>query len=166
MAQLSALGHIHALKNIVIMKHIHHTTLVGLLSLFCVLQAQAGLSGRFITKLGEEMSSSDCPWVVRVSDTNQSFQISYRYDTVTNSSGSVSVASPSDWRAKSGWFVFIESNERIWAYDGGSSLFLQVAKPAKLGPTCTSYGPSSFPCQVPAEVFARLTPEAQKAIKH
>jgi hypothetical protein len=146
------------------MKLTHQLTLAGLLSLFCVLQAQAGLSGRFITTFGE-ISSSDCPWAVRVSDTNQTLHISYRYDTATNSLGSVSVASPSEWRAKSGWFVFIESNERIWAYDGGSSLFLEVAKPAKLGPTCTSYGPRSFPCPVPAEVFARLTPEAQKAIK-
>jgi hypothetical protein len=147
-----------------VMKHTQLTSLAGLLLLCCVLQVQAGSSGRFITTFGE-ISSSDCPWTVRVSDTNQTFQISYRYDTATNSSGSVSVASPTDWRAKSGWFVFIESNERIWAYDGGSSLFLQVAKPSKLGPTCTSYGPRSFPCSVPAEVLARLTPEAQKAIK-
>ena len=146
------------------MKHTHLTLLASLLSLCCVLQVQAGLSGRFITTFGE-ISSSDCPWAVLVSDTNQTFQISYRYDTATNSSASISVASPSDWRAKSGWFVFIESNERIWAYDGGGSLFLQVATPTKLGPTCTSYGSRSFPCAVPDEVLARLTPEARKAIK-
>ena len=148
-----------------IMKHTHLTTLAASLSLFCVMQAHAGLSGRFITTFGE-ISSSDCPWTVRVSDTNQIFHISYRYDTATNSSGSISVASPSDWKAKPGWFVFIENNERIWAYDGGSSLFLQVAKPAKLGPTCTSYGPYSFPCPVPDEVLARLSPETRQAIKN
>jgi hypothetical protein len=147
-----------------VMKHTHLTTLAALLSLFCVMQAQAGLSGRFITTFGE-ISSLDCPWTVRVSDTNQTFQISYRYDTATNSSGSISIVSPSDWRAKPGWFVFMENNERIWAYDGGSSLFLQVAKPGKLGPTCMSYGPHSFPCHVPDEALARLSPEARKAIK-
>ena len=146
------------------MKHTHQILLIALLSLFCVVQAQAGLSGRFITSFGG-ISSSDCPWVVSVLDTNRTFHISYRYDAATNSSGSVSVDSPSDWKAKSGWFIFIESNERIWAYDGGSSLFLQVATPSKLGPTCTSYGSRSFPCPVPDEVFARLTPEARKAIK-
>jgi len=146
------------------MKHTRQIILAGLLSLFFVLQAQAGLSGRFITTFGG-VSSSDCPWEVSVSATNQAFHISYRDDTITNVSSRVSVDSPSDWRAKSGWFVFIESNERIWAYDGSSSLFLQVAAPSKLGPTCTSYGSRSFPCPVPDEVLARLTPDAQKAIK-
>jgi len=153
-------------ENRTIMKHTHLTALVALLSLFFILQALAGLPGRFINTFGE-ISSSDCPWCVRVSDTNRTFHISYRYNDTTNApgTGSVSVGSPSGWRAKSGWFIFIENNERIWAYDGGSSLFLQVATPTKLGPTCTSYGSPSFPCPVPDEVLARLTPEARKAIK-
>jgi hypothetical protein len=146
------------------MKNTHHLTLIGLLSLFCVMQAEADLSGRFVTSFGG-ISSSDCPWVVSVSDTNQAFHISYRYSG-TNYSGSLSADSPSNWKAKTGWFVFIESDARIWAYDGGSGLDLLAVKFEKLDPTLTSYGSVSFPCSVPAEVFARLTPEAQKAIKH
>ncbi len=145
------------------MKHTHQIILAGLLSLFCALQAEAGSSGQFITTFGG-VSSSNCPWVVSVSAKNQAFHISYRYSG-TNYSASLSADSPADWKAKTGWFVFIESDERIWAYDGGSSLDLLATKIGKLGPTLTSYGSSSFPCPVPAEVFARLTPEAQKAIK-
>ena len=145
------------------MKHTRQIILAGLLSLFCILQAQAGSSGQFITTFGG-VSSSDCPWAVSVSDTNQTFHISYRYSG-TNFSASLSADSPSGWKAKTGWFVFIESDERIWAYDGGSSLELLAIKFRKLGPALTSYGSYSFPCPVPAEVFARLTPEAQKAIK-
>ena len=146
------------------MKHTHQITLSGLFLLFCVVQAQAGLSGRFITTFGG-VSSSDCPWVVNVSDTNQAFYISYRYSG-TNYSGSLSADSPSNWKAKTGWFVFIESDARSWAYDGASGLDLLTVKFEKLDPTLTSYGSVSFPCSVPAEVFARLPPEAQKAIKH
>ena len=150
------------------MKHTHLIAIAGLFLCLGSVRAQDSstndLSGRLMTTFGE-ISRSDSPWTVRVSAADRTFQISYHYAPDTNSSGSISVGSSSDWRAKSGWFVFIESNERIWAYDGGSSLFLQVAKPAKLGPKCTCYGPRSFPCSVPAEVLARLTPEAQKAIK-
>jgi hypothetical protein len=145
------------------MKHSHHFALVALFSLFCAVQARAGLSGQFITTFGG-VSSSDCPWVVSVSDTNQSFHISYQYSG-TNYSGSINADSPSGWKAKSGWFVFIESSERIWAYDGGSSLDLLTAKLGKLGPTLTSYGSVSFPCSVPEQVLVRLTPETRNAIK-
>src|SRR6266404_5527487 len=32
--------------------------------------------------------------------------------------------SPGDWRAGEGAFVFIENDERVWAYDGQHNLFL------------------------------------------
>lgn len=147
-----------------LMKHIHQTILASLISFVCVMQAQAGLSGQFITTFGE-ISSSDCPWSASVSATNQAFHISYRYAPDTNSSTSISVDSPSDWKAKPGWFVYIESDARVWAYDGGSSLFLQVATVEKRRQTCTSYGSRSFPCPVPVVVMERLSPEARKAIK-
>ena len=149
------------------MKHTHQITLVGLLSLFCVLQAQADLSGRFITSFGE-IASSDCPWAVSVSATNQTFHISYHYTTDSVGSGVIGVSSPAGWKARSGWFVFVENDERVWAYDGDKSLFLQVgecSKSSKSGPTCTSYGPHTFPCGVPDAVLKRLTPDMIKAIK-
>ena len=143
------------------------TRLITIASLFlfvCTIQAQTNSASRFITTFGG-ISSSDSPWEVQVSAADKTFHISYRYAPDTNSSASVSVDSSSDWKARTGWFVFIENNERVWAYDGGSSLFLQSAKTAKLGPTCTSYGPRSFPCPVPDVVLSRLSPEARKAIK-
>ena len=112
-----------------------------------------------------EASFSGTPWTVQVSETNRTFQISYRYDSGTNGAACINFASPADWRAKPGWFIFVENNERVWAYDGGSNLFLQSAIPYKLGPRCASYGPSYFPYAVPGEVFGRLSKHTQDAIK-
>ena len=168
MAQLSTLGHIRTTTKYNTMKHTHLITIAGLCLCLGSLRAQESntndLSGRLMTTFGE-VSRSDSPWTVRVSAADQTFQISYHYATDTNSSGAVSVSSPADWRARSGWFVFVENNERAWAYDGDKSLFLQVAKSSKLGPACSSYGSHTFPCPVPDAVLARLTPEARKAIK-
>ena len=146
------------------MKPTSLTTIAGLLLFICSIQAQTGLSARLMTVFGE-FSPSGSPWTVRVSDTGRTFQISYHYDSGTNSSGSITVASPSDWRAKLGWFVFIENSERIWAYDGDQNLFLQVSIASKQGLKGTSYGSRTFPCPVPDEVLTRLSPKARKAIK-
>ena len=112
-----------------------------------------------------EASFSGTPWTVRVSETNRTFQISYRYDSGTNGTGYINFSSPADWHAQPGWFIFAENNERIWAYDGGGNLFLQSAVPYILGPRCASYGPSYFPYAVPGEVFGRLSKHTQDAIK-
>jgi hypothetical protein len=149
------------------MKHTHIVTIAaGLFLCLGSLRAQESntnnLSGRLMTTFGE-VSRSDSPWMVRVSDADRKIQISYNFKTFAGS-GTVTV-SPSDWRAQPGWFVFVENSERAWAYDGDKSLLLQVEKPAKLGPKGTHYGPNTFPCPVPTEVLARLTPEAQKGIK-
>jgi hypothetical protein len=42
-------------------------------------------------------------------------------------SGEVSFTPDSHgWRAKAGWFVFIESESRVWAYDGDRQLYLDI----------------------------------------
>jgi hypothetical protein len=169
-AQLSTLGHIRTTTKYNTMKHTHLITVAGLCLCLGSLRAQESntndLSGRLITTFGE-VSRSDSPWIVRVSAADQTFQISYHYVSAsdTNGYGAVSVSSPAGWRARSGWFVFVENNERVWSYDGDKSLFLQTATSSKLGPTCTSYGSHSFPCRVPDAVLTRLTPEARGAIK-
>jgi hypothetical protein len=78
------------------------------------------------------------------------------------------------WRAQAGWFVFIESESRVWAYDGDRQLHLD---------TETSYGnnshgtaiycgvfratnfDSNFPCAVPSEVISHLPEQKQKQIQ-
>ena len=139
-------------------------TMASLLFLLRPVQAQTNLSARLMNQFGEA-SFSGTPWTVQVSETNRTFQISYRYDSGTNGVACINFASPADWRAKPGWFIFVENNERVWAYDGGSNLFLQSAIPYKLGPRCASYGPSYFPYAVPGEVFGRLSKHTQDAIK-
>ena len=113
-----------------------------------------------------EVSRSDSPWTVRVSADDRTFQISYHYHHAsgTNDSGILSVSSLADWRAKPGWFVFVENDERVWAYDGDQNLFLQVCTASKLGATGTCYGPGHIPFPPPSEVLVRLTPEERKSI--
>jgi hypothetical protein len=157
-------------RNLESMKPIHLITIAGLLLCLDSLHAQESntndLSGKLMTTFGE-VSRSDSPWTVSVSAADRTFQISYHYVPAsdTNSSGAMNVSSAADWRAQSGWFVFIENNERAWAYDGDKNLFLQTAKNSKLGATFTCYGSHTFPCRVPDAVLTRLTPEARKAIK-
>ncbi|HEY4416930.1 MAG TPA: hypothetical protein VGO57_14670 [Verrucomicrobiae bacterium] len=146
------------------MKHTHLIILASLFWSLCSSQAQTNSPGRSITGFGD-VSFPQSPWTVQVSETNRTVKISYRYLSGTNGISSLSFTSPKDWRAKSGWFVFIENNERVWAYDGGSNLFLQVCIPYKVKPRCVSYGPSYFPYTVPTIVFARLSKKTQDAIK-
>jgi hypothetical protein len=149
------------------MKLTHQVAIAGLFLCLGSLHAQESSaidsSGRFITTFGE-FSPAGSPWTVRVADTAPELQISYHYHADATSSGA-STVSPSDWKAHSGWFVFVENNARVWAYDGARNLFLQVSIAAKLGPKGSSCGPSHFPCPVPSEVLTKLTPEARKAIK-
>ena len=72
-----------------------------------------------------------------------------------------STVSPSDWKARAGWFTYAESKERVWAYDGDSYLFLLTWTPSGTA----SYKRHSFPCPVPREVYVRLSAVAQKDIE-
>jgi hypothetical protein len=164
---IRVVGHIRTTTNYNTMKLKHLVAIAGLFLCLGSLRAQESSTidspGRFMTTFGE-FSPAGSPWTVRVADTDPKLQISYHYQADATSSGT-STVSPSDWKAQSGWFVFVENNERVWAYDGARNLFLQVSIASKLGPKGTSYGPSHFPCPVPSEVLTRLTPEARKAIK-
>jgi len=75
-----------------------------------------------------------------------------------------STVSPAAWRAQAGWFVFVENESRVWAYDGDRKLLLQTETFSGNHSTGTTYS-SAFPCAVPAEVFSRLSEPAQKAIQ-
>jgi hypothetical protein len=66
------------------------------------------------------------------------------------------------WTAKAGWFVFLETEQRVWAYDGDRQLCLntQTSVDGAFYP-----GPSGFPCAVPAQVLARLSEPAKRALE-
>ena len=89
-------------------------------------------------------------------------------------SGEVSFTPDSHgWRAKTGWFVFVESESRVWAYDGDRQLYLD----AETSNGNNSYGAiyfgvfratkfdSNFPCAVPPEVISHLPEQKQKQIQ-
>jgi|ERR1700722_1739612 len=73
------------------------------------------------------------------------------------------------WRAKAGWFIFIESESRVWAYDGDRQLYLD-AETSNTGSIyygvfrATNFD-SNFPCAVPAEVISHLSEQKQEEIQ-
>jgi hypothetical protein len=73
------------------------------------------------------------------------------------------------WRAQAGWFVFVESKFRVWAFDGDRRLYLDSET---LGGGSIFYGifratnfDSNYPCPVPAEVISHLPEQKQKEIQ-
>lgn len=76
---------------------------------------------------------------------------------------------PDGWRAQDGWFVLVENERRVWAYDGDRDLLLFGAaknpegRPA--GSVGSLQGPTKFNCPVPDAVLARLSDAIRKAIK-
>jgi hypothetical protein len=71
----------------------------------------------------------------------------------------------SPWTSHEGWFVFIESESRVWAYDGDRALYLLTATANGGNSSSGVCGPSRFPCAVPIQVFSRLSEPAQRAIE-
>lgn len=77
------------------------------------------------------------------------------------------------WKAQTGWFVFIESTSKLWAYDGNRLLWLYVETHAETSSGCAIYPgvfratnfDSNFPCAVPAEVISQLPEQKQKDIQ-
>jgi len=69
------------------------------------------------------------------------------------------------WTTHTGWFVFVESDFRVWAYDGDRLLMLHTYTPDGNGAAMRSYISPRLPCAVPADVFSRLSEPAQKVIQ-
>jgi hypothetical protein len=69
------------------------------------------------------------------------------------------------WTARTGWLVFVESDSRVWAYDGEHPLWLSTVTGRGAGVMWTNYVSPRFPCAVPAVVYSRLSEAAQKDIQ-
>ena len=102
-------------------------------------------------------------WAVSVSGTDgiQLGRPTRKVSFVVGKFELTSAVSPSDWKAHPGWFAYAESEERIWAYDGDSYLYLLTWTPDGTA----SYKRHSFPRPVPHDVYVRLSKSAQKDIE-
>jgi len=73
------------------------------------------------------------------------------------------------WTAKAGWFVYVESESRVWSYDGDRQLYLYTETSNNGSVYYGSFGAagfdSNFPSVVPAEVISHLPEKYQKEIQ-
>jgi hypothetical protein len=109
-------------------------------------------------------TSSDGRWRIGVSDS--SVDLSHSFAHNDEQGGSVSgwsTISPQGWKPQAGWYVFVESESRVWAYDGDRKLLLDSELFSGNQSTGAIYE-NNFPCAVPAEVLARISEPARKAI--
>ena len=117
--------------------------------------SQPAFQPLLITSLGSGTNTvSDGTWQIAVSETSL-------YLSRLGPGGTIGVPL---WTAHTGWLVFIESDSRVWAYDGVHPLWLSTVTRFGNGAAWTNYLSSRFPCAVPSEVFSRLSESAQKAI--
>jgi hypothetical protein len=70
------------------------------------------------------------------------------------------IVSVDNWKTRPGWFVFIESESKVWAYDGDQLLILVVETPTQKG-TFSRH----FPFAVPTQVLSRLSESARKEVE-
>ena len=154
---LSSLGR-STMRNTVSILFISATVLVGCHSPSPV-HTQATEPSPFqpmlITSLGGGTNAvSDDTWRIAVSETSL-------YLSRLGPGGTIGVPL---WTARTGWFVFIESDSRVWASDGVHPLWLSTLTRNGNGAMWTNYVSPRFPCAVPSEVYSRLSEPAQKAI--
>jgi hypothetical protein len=113
---------------------------------------------KLITNLG---ITPDGSWRIGASETNLD---------LTDSQGSSigwGLGSSHEWETQPGWFVFIETESRVWAYNGDRDhmLMLTAEWSRGNGASGSTYWERGFPCTVPIEVFSRLAKPAQEAIR-
>jgi len=162
---------LHFMRNIIPILFVGMTALVGCHSSSRVPRPTAAptmaapplFRPMLITTFGTN-TSSDGAWRIGVLESSLEFSrsLAARGDGWTSSGWSTT--SPQAWRAQPGWFVFIESESRVWAYDGDRDLLLQAHTSSGNNSSGATYS-SSFPCAVPAEVLTRISEPARKAIK-
>jgi hypothetical protein len=70
-----------------------------------------------------------------------------------------------EWRARAGWFAFVENSRRLWLYDGDRCLLLYESPRTRSGGPGSWSGPTQFDCPLPETVLPRISAAAKKAIK-
>jgi len=127
--------------------------------------APAPFRPMLITTLGTN-TSSDGTWRIGVSERALDLARSAAAQGEGGVSGwtTTGFGTASPWTAHAGWFVFIESESRVWAYDGDRLLIPETYTSSGSNSSSAIYE-HGFPCAVPVEVFSRLSEPARKAIR-
>ena len=117
----------------------------------------------FVTTLGTN-TTQDGSWRVAVSETSLDFSRSRGGGWTTTAIPSPTKQAVGWTTTHAGWFVFAESESRVWAYDGDRLLVLHTYASSGDNSHEATYFDSRFPCPVPTEVYSRLSEPAKKAI--
>jgi hypothetical protein len=117
---------------------------------------------------------SDAPWLVDVS----SGSITLGHGAVdgtasSNSAGPlklkikshITAAVSPKWTAHAGWFVFVESPQKIWAYDGAESLLFDETTPHDGVTSQLEKSFDTIPEMPPEAVFVKLPEKMQEALR-
>ena len=108
----------------------------------------AVVTDQFITRFGEH--SVGGIWKVRVPREARTVEVGAYGASMQ----------PGGWRAQDGWFVLVENDRRVWAYDGDLDLLLfDATKNPEGGPAGSVgslEGPTKFNCPVPETVLTRI----------
>jgi len=119
-----------------------------------------------ITMLGTN-TTPDGTWRIGVSEHSLDLSRSaaaHGQDWTSSGWTTTGFGTASPWTAHAGWFAFIETESRVWAYDGDRLLILLAYSASGRNSSSTIYD-RRFPCAVPAAVFSRLSEPAQKEIQ-
>jgi hypothetical protein len=113
------------------------------------------LSRNYMTHFGDFVPP-DSQWTVKVDSTDRKLKVTRQTGILTSST------SPSQWQANAGWFVYVDLDDRVWAYDGDRELciFELTDDGERL------FGINTYPRRVPPEVRGRMSAAAQKRLLH
>jgi len=130
-----------------------------------VLAPPTVLTNQLLTTFGEHLVGGT--WEVRVPEQERTLEVGshWKWQLSDEAHTAGFNSKPSGWRAQAGWFVLVENDLRVWAYDGDRDLLLyEFTRTPTGGAGCWS-GPTKFGCAVPEAVLTRLSDAARKAIK-
>lgn len=85
--------------------------------------------------------------------------------TTFSTSGSASLKTP-NWHPQTGWFAYIDTDERVWVYDGQTNLIIYEATKTNDAPIFAAYDTKTYPRSVPSEVRSRLSTVMQQLLEH
>ena len=118
--------------------------------------AVVGGESRFITEFGDQRVGDTFVSVNAADGKLTISHVTMKGDQAKQSTTTTS-SSPGGWRAKEGWFLFVqEDGKKVWIYDGGESLLLSTWKKNGVKNESEMHGLGSFPVAVPEPVLSRL----------
>ncbi len=160
------------MRNIIPILFVAATVLVGCQSSSMVhtqtaaatVKAPAPFRPTLITMLGTN-TTPDGTWQIGVSETSLDLSRSAAAHGEGWTSTGWLTTGLDWWRCHAGWFVFTESESKVWAYDGDREVILLTYASSGKNSSSTIYDSHArFPCAVPADVVSRLSEPARRII--